>query len=67
MSKSYVIKYCKPDGMGGFINVTPDIATVFRVFVAGTGFTEHVKDFFPLSEANKWISEHTGLSYESLF
>jgi len=59
MRKGYVIEYCKPDGIGGFVDTTADTATVFRVFVAGTGFTEHVKDFFLLSEANKWISEHT--------
>jgi hypothetical protein len=30
---------------------TPDRACIFRVFRDG----EHVKDFYPLSEANRWI------------
>ena len=51
---AYRIRYCKPDGQGGFTETTPDLATVFRVFTAGKK-PKHARDFFPLSEANKWI------------
>ena len=50
----YRIYYCKPDGKGGFKKTTPDAATVFRVFTCGS-VKRHVKDFFPLREANEWI------------
>jgi len=55
MNKSYRIYYCKPDEKGGFVETTADTATVFRLFSTGTD-PEHIKDFFPLSEANKWIA-----------
>jgi len=55
MNKQYRIYYCKPDGKGGFVETTPDTATVFRVFTTGRD-PQHVKDFFPQSEANKWIA-----------
>jgi len=52
----YRIRYCRPDGNGGFAEVTPDIASVFRVFLRSNGKEIHLKDFFPLSEANAFIA-----------
>jgi hypothetical protein len=46
----YRIRYCQEYG-SGYVEVTPDIATVFRVFRDGV----HVRDFYPLSAANAFI------------
>ena len=53
----YRIKYCKTNEDGTFYEVTPDIATIFRVFEIQGQTIKHIKDFYPLSEANKWITE----------
>jgi hypothetical protein len=57
MLKTYIIKYCEKTDKGNFVQVRPDLATVNRVFEIKEGKLVHVKDFFPLSEANKWIKE----------
>jgi hypothetical protein len=45
----YRIYYLNSNGK----ETLPDMAVNFRVFKNG----EHVKDFFPLSVANKWIAD----------
>ena len=47
----YRIRYCQENGNGGYEEVTPNIATVFRIFRDGN----HVKNIYPLSTANNWI------------
>jgi len=63
----YRIHYCKPNGHGGFINARPDKASVFRVFeIRPRGIARHVKDFFPLSEANEWIETQQRKEFSDL-
>ena len=49
--KHFRIRYCRPAGKGGFREVTPDVATVFRVFQGD----KHAGDFFPMSAALAFI------------
>ena len=52
--KHFRIRYCQPDSKSGFREVTPDIATVFRVFQGD----KHAGDFYPMSAALAFIETH---------